>query len=96
MIVPHSQTRALEIYIPIPPKFSSLRLRHQPVTQNRMSLKWNVAQKIISIEMECYSKWHVPQNGMSLTMECHSKWNVNKNGISLNMKCHSNWNNTQN
>ena len=74
-----SLTERLEIDSPIPPQFSSLRLRHQPVTQNGMSLK-----------MECHSKWNVTQNGMSLKMECHSKWNVTQNRMTLKMECHSN------
>ena len=37
------------------PQFSSLRLRHKPVTQNGMALK-----------MEYHSIWNVTQNGMSL------------------------------
>ena len=85
MIKTHSRTRRLEIDSPILPQFSSLRLRHQAVTQNGMSLK-----------MECHSKWNVTQNGKSLKMECYSKWNVTQNGMSLKMECHSKWNVTQN
>ena len=39
MIVTDSLTRTLEMDSPIQPQFSSFRLRHQPVTQNGMSLK---------------------------------------------------------
>ena len=68
----HSLTYRMEIDGTIPPQFSSLRLKHQPVTQNGMSLK-----------MECYSKWNVIKNGISLKMEYHLKWKVTKHGISL-------------
>ena len=63
-----SLTRRLEIYSPIPPQFSSLRLRQQP--------KWNVTHDGMSLKMECHSIWNVNQNGMSLKMECHSNWSV--------------------
>ena len=85
----HSLTRRLEVDSPIPPQFSSLRLRHQPVTQNGMSLKWNVTQDGMSLKMECHSKWSVTQNEMSLKTECHSKWNVTKNAMSQKINCHS-------
>ena len=46
------------------------------VTQNVMSLKWNITK------MLCDSKWNVTQNGMSLKMSlkvnCHLKRNVTK------------------
>ena len=78
MIVTDGLTYRMEIDGPIPPQFSSLRLRHQPVTQNGMTL-----------QMECHSKWNVTQNGMSLKIECHSKLKVTQNGMSLQMECHS-------
>ena len=90
----HSLTQRMEIDSPIPPQFSSLRLRHQSVTQNGMSLKmecrsqWNLTQNGMSLKMECHSKLNDTQNGMSLKMKCHSKWNVTQNGMSLKMECH--------
>ena len=87
-----SLTRRLEIDSLIPPQFSSLRLRHQSVTQMECHSKWNVTQKGMSLKMEYHSKWNVTQNGMSLKIEYHSTWNVNKNLMSLNMECHSKWN----
>ena len=80
---------------PIPPQFSSLRLRHQQVTQNGMSLKmefhskWNVSQNWMSLRMECQSKWNVTKNKISFKMEYHSKWNITQNGMSIKMECHS-------
>ena len=81
----HSKWNAIKNGMsPIPPQFSSLKLRHQPVTQNGILLK-----------MECHSKWNatsqrnITQNGMSLKMECHSKWKVTQNGLSLKLECHS-------
>ena len=41
------------------------------ITQNGMSLKWNVTQNGKSLKMECHSKFNVTQNRVSLKMECH-------------------------
>ena len=84
------------------PQFSSLRFRHQPVTQNRMSLKMechskrNVSWSGMSLKIECPSIWNVTQNGIYLKMECHSKQNVSQNGMSLKIECHPKWNVTKN
>ena len=96
MFETHSQTYQMKIDGPIPPQFSSLKLRHQHVTQNGMSLKmecqskWNVTQNVMSLRIEYQSKWIVTQNGNSL------KWKVPKNGMSLKMECLSTWNVIQN
>ena len=55
------------------------------VTQNWMSLKGNVNQNKMSLEMECPFKWNFTKNFISLKIECHSKWNVIKNGKSFKM-----------
>ena len=62
MIVTHSLTDQMEIDCPMPPQVSTLRLRHQPVTQNRMALK-----------IECLPKWNITQNGMSTKNEISLK-----------------------
>ena len=89
MIVTHWLTHRMEIDSPIPPQFSSLRLRHQPITQNGMSLLTECHSNGMSIKMECHSKWNGAQYGLSPRMECHSKLNFTQNKMFFKKESHS-------